>query len=214
MIQVNRNRFLLILFFVVCLIFITNLHHITSANSTPETTVKASIGNENDNALQSELSLMEAYQLALQKANTWSKEAQLVLETSVDDNANELAGTSGTRTKWNLIFADKALEETLLVSIENGTITKASTTKEKSVENTLIRSDWMKIDSTDVIENAKENLHLKPGAGWANGYHFSLMNNGKQTFMTVTGLNEENRFTQVFFDIQTGACIGSKVQSE
>jgi hypothetical protein len=38
------------------------------------------------------------------------------------------------------------------------------------------------------------------------------MNNGKQTFMTVTGLSAENQFTQIFYDIRTGNYIGSKVQ--
>ncbi len=70
----------------------------------------------------------------------------------------------------------------------------------------------MKIDSKEAVEKAKKDFNLKPGVTWANGYHFSIMNNGKQTFMTVTGLNAENRFTQIFYDLKTGECIGSKVQ--
>lgn len=152
--------------------------------------------------------------MAVPQAKAWNAEAQLVLVTSVDDSQQELAGAAGTRVKWNLLFADVASEETLLVSVENGSIARISPNKEKTLEQTLIRPDLLKTDSKDVIDQAKRDFSLKPGKDWANGYHFSIMNNGKQAFMTVTGLNAAGQFTQIYYDIQTGACIGSKVQPQ
>ncbi|MBL4931669.1 hypothetical protein [Clostridium paridis] len=80
------------------------------------------------------------------------------------------------------------------------------------MENTLINPVDIKIDSTDLIQKTKKDFDLKPGINWANGYHFSLMNNGNQTFLTITGLTGDNQFTQIFYDSKTGALIGSKVQ--
>ncbi|GFZ34021.1 hypothetical protein CSC2_45470 [Clostridium zeae] len=155
---------------------------------------------------------MEAYQLALKDAKAWSKNAQLVIVTSVDDDEKELAGNTGIRRKWNLLFADVSKGETLLLSISDGSITKSSINKEKIIENNLINPDFMKIDSKDVIEKAKKEFQLKPGITWANGYHFSIMNNGNQTFITVTGLSGDNQFTQIFYDIKTGNRISYKIQ--
>ncbi|WP_238881913.1 hypothetical protein [Clostridium sp. YIM B02551] len=80
------------------------------------------------------------------------------------------------------------------------------------MENILINPVDIKIDSTNLIEKAKKDFNLKPGISWANGYHFSLMNNGIQTFLTITGLTGNNQFTQIFYDSKTGALISSKVQ--
>jgi hypothetical protein len=208
MMQVSRNRFFLLLFGILCIVFIGSRHYFSSAGASTAPADKAPVSSP----VRSELSLMEAYHLALPQAKAWSTEAQLVLATSVDDGNKELAGTAGIRAKWNLLFANVAAEESLLIAVENGAIAKASTNKEKTMENTLIRPDLMKTDSKDVIEKAKRDFNLQPGKEWANGYHFSIMNNGKQTYMTVTGLSAEGQFTQIFYDVQTGECIGSKVQ--
>jgi hypothetical protein len=211
-ILVNIKRFFIILFSILCVLTIISLRYFSSNNLIKEVDSKNSL--ENDNSLKGELSLMEAYQLALKEAKSYNKDAQLVLVTSVDDDEKELAGSTGTRKKWNLVFANIPAEETLLVSIDNASITKTSTSKEKTMESNVINIDLMKIDSKYVIEKAKKDLDLKPGINWAKGYHFSIMNNGKQTFMTVTGLNSENQFTQVFYDIKTGECMGSKAQQK
>jgi hypothetical protein len=208
MMQVNRNRFFLLLFCILCIVFIGSRHYFSSTGARSA----AADQSPANSPVRNELSLMEAYRLALPQAKAWSTQAQLVLATSVDDSNKELAGTTGTRAKWNLLFANVTAEETLLVAVENGTIVKASTNKEKTMENTLVRPDLMKTDSKDVIEKARRDFNLQPGKEWANGYHFSIMNNGKQTYMTVTGLSAEGQFTQIFYDVQTGECIGSKVQ--
>ncbi|MCM3703147.1 hypothetical protein [Paenibacillus macerans] len=157
-----------------------------------------------------DISLLAAYKLALPDAKKWRPEAQLFLITSVDDDEKEFAGTAGKRKKWNLLFANVSTEETLHVSIENGTVISTAENKEKTLENTLIRPDNMKVDSTDLIETAIRDFTLKPGVDWANGYHFSLMNNGERTALIITGLTGDGRFTQVYYDSRTGAYIGSK----
>jgi phosphopantetheinyl transferase (holo-ACP synthase) len=162
--------------------------------------------------LTERFSLKEAYSKALKEAMNWNKDAKLVIITSVDDDEKELAGVSGKRKKWNLIFANLEAEETLQISIDNGDVKKFPVSKEKTMANVIISPDSIQIDSTEIIEKAKKDFKLKPGTDWANGFHFSLMNNGKQTFMTVTGLNQDNKFTQIYYDAKTGICIGSKVQ--
>ncbi|MBK1811611.1 4'-phosphopantetheinyl transferase superfamily protein [Clostridium sp. YIM B02505] len=157
-------------------------------------------------------SLKEAYSKALKEAMNWNKDSKLVIITSVDDDEKELAGISGKRKKWNLIFANLSTEETLQISIDNGEVKKFPVSKEKTVANVIINPDSIQIDSTEIIEKAKKDFKLKPGTDWANGFHFSLMNNGKQTYMTVTGLNQDDKFTQIYYDSKTGTCIGSKVQ--
>lgn len=208
MIPVNIKRFLIILISILCVLALILLYHFSSSPTKEESTTTSST---NEAVSNNDLSLMEAYNLALKEAMAFSKDAKLVIATSADDDEKELAGATGKRKKWNLEFANIATEETLLVAIDNGTV---STTKnqEKVMENTLISPDLMKLDSKDAVEKAKKDFNLKPGVEWANGYHFSIMNNGKQTFMTVTGLNAENEFTQVYYDLKTGDCMGSKVQ--
>lgn len=159
-----------------------------------------------------ELSLKEAYSKALKEAMKWNKDSKLVIITSVDDDEKELAGVSGKRKKWNLIFANLSAEETLQISIDNGEVKKFPASKEKIIANVIINPDSIQTDSTEIIEKAKKDFKLKPGIDWANGFHFSLMNNGKQTYMTVIGLNQDNKFTQIYYDSKTGNCIGSKVQ--
>lgn len=138
----------------------------------------------------------------------------MLLITSVDDAKKEFAGTAGKRTKWNLLFANISTEETLHVSIENGAITGAAENKEKTMENNLIHPDNIKVDSTDLIEKAIRDFELMPGIDWANGYHFSLMNNGKITALVITGLTGNGQFTQVYYDSRTGTYIGSNVKAQ
>jgi hypothetical protein len=47
---------------------------------------------------------------------------------------------------------------------------------------------------------------------WGNGYHFSIMNNAKRTFIIVSGNTEDNCFTHIYFDSQTGDYISSRVK--
>lgn len=160
------------------------------------------------------ISLIDAYNLALKEATLWNENAQLVLITSVDDDAQDLAGNDGKRIKWNLLFANPTVEETLQISINDNAISKTTVNKEKTLNNVLIKPDSIKIDSTTILKKAKKDFDLKPGVNWANGYHFSLMNNGTQTFLTVTGLTNDNLFTQIFYDSATGNYLGSKVESK
>jgi hypothetical protein len=160
------------------------------------------------------ISLIDAYNLALKEATSWNENAQLVLITSVDDDELNLAGSDGKRRKWNLLFANPDVEETLQVSINDNTISKTTINKENTLENMIIKPDSIKIDSTIILEKAKKDFDLKPGINWANGYHFSLMNNGAQTFLTVTGLTKNDLFTQIFYDSVTGNYLGSKVESK
>ncbi len=160
------------------------------------------------------ISLIDAYNLALKEATSWNKNAQLVLITSVDDDAQDLAGSDGKRIKWNLLFANPTLNETLQVSINDNSVSKTTINKENTFENVIIKPDSIKIDSTMILKKAKRDFNLKPGINWANGYHFSLMNNGTQTFLTVTGLTKNNLFTQIFYDSVTGNYLGSKVESK
>lgn len=161
-----------------------------------------------------DISLLDAYKLALPDAKKWRPGAQLFLITSVDDDEKEFAGTTGKRKKWNLLFANVSAEETLHVSIENGGVISTAENKEKTMEYTLIQPENMKVDSTDLVETAIRDFTLKPGVDWANGYHFSLMNNGERTALIITGLTGDGRFTQVYYDSRTGAYIGSNVKTQ
>ncbi|GKU24911.1 hypothetical protein [Clostridium folliculivorans] len=197
---------LTIFLLVVSMIFYNSFLSQNSKKLTTNTITK------NQNLSTKRFSLKEAYLLALKEAMNWNKDSKLVLITSVDDDEREFSGVSGKRKKWNLIFANLSAEETLQISIDNGEVKKFPINKEKTMANVIIDFDSIKVDSTEIIEKAKKDFKLKPGIDWANGFHFSLMNNGKQTFMTVTGLNQDNKFTQIYYDSKTGTCIGSKVQ--
>lgn len=208
--SIYKKSFVIVLFSLSLGLLFVAFSHVPSNESINLTA--GNISSKNESITKSEVSLIEAYNIGLKKAKSWNKNAQLVIITSVDDDEKQIAGDTGRRKKWNLLFANISTEETLQISIEKGAIIKSSVTKEKIIEDTLITPDLMKVDSTYVIENAKNDFKLKPGINWANGYHFSVMNNGKQTFLTVTGITDDNKFTQVFYDIKTGNRIGYKVQ--
>ncbi|GFZ29794.1 hypothetical protein CSC2_03200 [Clostridium zeae] len=205
----RKKKIITILSFFLLVVSVILYNSFLSQNTKKLTTNTIA---KTQNLSTDKFSLKEAYSKALIEAMNWNKDSKLVIITSVDDDEKELAGASGKRKKWNLIFANLPTEETLQISIDNGEVKKFPVSKEKTMANVIINPDSMQIDSTEIIEKAKKDFKLKPGIDWANGFHFSLMNNGNQTYMTVTGLNQDNKFTQIYYDSKTGACIGSKVQ--
>jgi hypothetical protein len=175
-----------------------SLRYLLNADAATESTYK-------------EYSMQEAYKLGITKAKEWNKNAELVIMSSVDDDGKQESGANGKRKKWNLIFADISSQQTILLLIDRGKSVKAAAHEEKILEEIIIPSSNIQMDSNDLIERVKTEFKLKPGMNWANGYHFSIMNNGKKTFVVVTGYTEDNCFTQIYFDSQTGEYINSRV---
>jgi hypothetical protein len=121
-----------------------------------------------------EVSLKQVFEIGLNESSKWSKDANLVLLTSVDENEEGSKGISGRRRDWNLMFKSSKKSEVLILTIRNGKL------KEKDVfhnEEILkpIEFSSLKIDSTKVlIEQAQKEYKLIFGSGYIHGFHFSL----------------------------------------
>lgn len=59
------------------------------------------------------------------------------------------------------------------------------------------------IDSKEALEIARNKYKLKPGEGWAIGYHFTLNKVSGADVMQVFGRDISNNFTKISIDAKT-----------
>lgn len=62
--------------------------------------------------------------------------------------------------------------------------------------------DQIKVDSTDVIDKAQQELF--PAKGWASGYHYILSRSKDIALLEVVGADREGKIKKVYFDGYTG----------
>ena len=79
----------------------------------------------------------------------------------------------------------------------------------KQTPGPTILYDEIKLDSSDVLQIAKEKYGLKQGEDWATGYHFTLDNIEGTPILTVVGNDRDNRFTRISFNAQNGNVVSA-----
>lgn len=196
--MIKKNWTILIIFITLLLL----AFFILFSNGHKRENVVSTANSINDGK---EISVKEAYNIALKRAKEWDKNAELYFLTSVDDSSNESSkGIHGKRRYWNINFVVPSQEKQVLISISDKKITNFIEGTDKIPESSTIYSNELVLDSPEILQKSKKLFELKPGQFWAEGYHFALDKFEGQVYLTVVGLNKDNYFTKIIWDPKNG----------
>ncbi|MFJ8064069.1 WD40/YVTN/BNR-like repeat-containing protein [Psychrobacillus sp. NPDC096426] len=158
-------------------------------------------------AADGETTLKEAIDIGFQRAKEWNVNAILTSVNSVDETMGGSRGEAGKRFSWFVQFMVPGTDEHLLIGISEKKITVFRPIKQ-SPDPTIIY-DEIKLDSSDVLQLAKEKYGLKQGKDWATGYHYTLDNINGTPILTVIGNDGDNRFTRISFNARNGDVVNA-----
>jgi hypothetical protein len=158
-------------------------------------------------ASDGEITLKEAINIGLKRAKEWNVNATLTRVNSVDETMGGSRGETGKRFKWFMIFIVPGTDDYVLIGISEKKITVFRTCKQSP--DPTIPYDEIKLDSSDVLQLAKDKYGLKQGKDWATGYHFTLDSIDGTPILTVFGNDRNNRFTRISFNVQNGDVVSA-----
>ncbi|MGN7478615.1 hypothetical protein ACTHOQ_12235 [Solibacillus silvestris] len=158
-------------------------------------------------ASDGEVTLKEAINIGLRKAKEWNVNATLESINSVDEKMGGSRGETGKRFNWFMIFIVPGTEDYVLVGISEKKITEFRPNRQ--TPGPAIPYDEIKLDSSDVLELAKDKFGLKKGKDWATGYHFTLNSIEGIPILTVIGVDQDNYFTRISFNAQNGDVVSA-----
>ncbi|WP_336498524.1 hypothetical protein [Psychrobacillus sp. FJAT-51614] len=158
-------------------------------------------------ASDGEITLKEAINIGFQRAKEWNVKATLTSVNSVDETMGGSRGGKGKRFRWFVQFMAPGTDEHLLIGISEKKITVFRPIKQSQVPT--IPYDEIKLDSSDVLQLAKDKYGLKPGKDWATGYHFTLDRIDGMPILTVFGNDRDSRFTRISFNAQNGDVVSA-----
>jgi len=162
-----------------------------------------SVSKETFSSITTELTLRQAVDLAKEEVYKWNPNAQLSNIVSVDnpEEKNKTDGIDGKRRYWNLQFVAQIEKKSMGLTIHDGQIVNKWYGEDDSGRGFDIPSIF---DSSDALKKTIALYNIKPGKGWAGGYHFQLAKQKEKLVMTVFGRDSKNNFSRVDFDILTG----------
>lgn len=151
----------------------------------------------------------EAIKIAHRSAKEWREDAQLQFITSRDTDMDlqdsGIPGLDGRRRAWSFQFKDPKSHETIIVDVLDGAVTNlfpAGVSHKPGMDLSEIHLNGSELTKTAAYAG------LKPGKGWAVGYHFRfnyLPSIGH--FVQVIGLNQQDRRSNVLFSPETGKLL-------
>ena len=159
-------------------------------------------------AADSEITLKEAINIGFQRAKEWNVKAALTKVNSVDETMGGSRGETGKRFNWFVNFMVPGTDKHLLIGISEKKVTVFKPIKQ-SIPDLTITNDELKLDSTDVLQLAKDHYGLKQGKDWATGYHFTLERIDGQPILTVFGNDRNSRFARISFNAQNGDVLSA-----
>jgi hypothetical protein len=170
-----------------------------------------------DNNVQNESSyrssMKEAYLIAhkaIIKENPNVLLYFMVSTDSIDNPEDTTAGISGLRKYWNLIFTVPNTTSNWIVMVRNKKVKDIIKVKGDSLDKTdLIDNMDSLINSKEALLIAKIEYRLKPGEGWAIGYHFYLYKISGVNTIVVFGRDPSKNFASVSINAETRAIIGA-----
>lgn len=197
----NKKLYMLIILIVLALFLFFNMKDST-------TTAENSKGSK-DLADFKELTLRQAIELAEKDALKWNPKAKISFVGSVDnpETEKETDGSNGKRRYWNFEFMDPKTEKHMGLTIHDGKIINKRYTQESGNIFNIPNNSF---DSTNALKIAKSQFNLKPGKGWAGGYHFEINNLDNNTVLTVVGRDNNGNFAKVYFNIDTGKVVSAE----
>lgn len=158
-------------------------------------------------ASDGEITLKEAIDIGFEKAKEWNVNATLTRVNSVDETMGGSRGETGKRFVWTMIFIVPGTDDYVLIGISEKKITVFEPSKQ--TPDPAIHYDDIKLDSSDVLQLAKDKYGLNPGKDWATGYHFTLDNIDGMPILTVFGNDQDSRFTRISFNTQDGDMVSA-----
>ncbi|TQR36118.1 hypothetical protein C7Y47_07555 [Lysinibacillus sphaericus] len=111
------------------------------------------------------------------------------------------------RFNWFMIFVVPGTDDYVLIGISEKKITVFRPSKQ--TPDPTIPYNEIKLDSSDVLQLAKDKYGLNPGKDWATGYHFTLDSIDGLPILTVFGNDRDNRFTRISFNAQNGDVVSA-----
>lgn len=154
-----------------------------------------------------EITLKEAINIGLQRAKEWNENATLSRVNSVDETMGGSRGETGRRFNWYMFFVVPGTDDFVLIGISEKKITVFRPGKQ--TPDPTIPYNEIKLDSSDVLQLAKDKYGLNPGKDWATGYHFTLDSVDGLPILTVFGNDQDNRFTRISFNAKNGDVVSA-----
>lgn len=155
------------------------------------------------------IDLLKAYEIASAEAFNWDASAKPYFISSVDDpiEGTCVKGDDGTRNRWNFDFVVENTHRHLIITVHNKTVVSKVEAESSVNPDHIINMEELHISTADAVTIARENYVLRPGANWAQGYHFVLENDGSMLILSVIGLDESRSMERIFFNAKTGKVI-------
>lgn len=166
-----------------------------------------------DNNAQSEdsISMKEAYNIACGAIHKENPHALLYSMGSADSMYNpedKTAGKSGLRKYWNLHFAVPDTADHWIIMIRNKRIKDIIKVTGFSMDKTDFIDEMNSlINSKEALHIAKDEYNLKPGEGWAIGYHFLLNKISGINIIVVVGRDTSDNFARISINAKTKEVI-------
>ncbi|WP_347790152.1 hypothetical protein [Solibacillus sp. CAU 1738] len=158
-------------------------------------------------ASDGEITLKEAIDIGLKRAKEWNVNAKLTSVNSVDDKMGGSRGETGKRFNWFMNFIVPGTDDYVLIGISEKKITVFRANKQ--TPDPIIPYDDIKLDSSDVLQLAKDQYGLKQGEDWATGFNFTLDSIDGKPILTVFGNDQDNRFTRISFNAKNGDVVSA-----
>ncbi|OVE34475.1 hypothetical protein CCZ20_26390 [Priestia aryabhattai] len=150
------------------------------------------------------ITMVEAYEIGIQKCIKLDENCELIYIGSVDDQKD--TGIDGKKGDWQMILALNDKKKKMIVKIERGHVKDTSLLE--GVDEPTIKSNEIKIDSSDAIKEVVNKFSLSPGqTNLYRGYHFRLFKENETLFLSVIG-NKKIQDTEIFIDGKTGKYLG------
>lgn len=154
----------------------------------------------------SPIPIEEAIKLADIPAKKWNDGAQLLFvisqDTPPDLETSNHPGLDGRRRAWYLRFKDPATNQCLGVDIKNGKVTDVSEEGMDTRPGIIVNEIHV---SGSTLANIAKQLDVKPGIGFAAGYHFVLAHDVQLGhYIEVLGVNKQGVRQHLVFDPRTG----------
>lgn len=174
---------------VICLVFINVMGHEGIASD-------------------GEITLKEAINIGFERAKEWNANVTLTSVNTVDETMGGSRGETGKRFKWFVQFMVPGTEDHLIIGISKKKVTVFEPIKQTN-QGSNIPYNKIKLDSSDVLQLAREKYGLQQGKDWATGYHFELDSFDGEPILTVVGNDRKNRFARISFNAENGDVVSA-----
>jgi hypothetical protein len=166
---------------------------------------------DNNTQNKNSISMKEAYHIAYEAIHKEYPQALLYSMGSADSSQNpedKTAGKTGLRRYWNLDFTIPNTTDHWIVFIRNKKVKDIIKVIGFSMNKADLIEDMASLISTkQALQIAKNEYKIKPGEGWAIGYHFLLYKESGVNIIVIVGRDNSNNFARISINAKTKEVI-------